>query len=182
MLSQIRLFVTPGTIAHQAPLFMGFPRQEHSIRLPFPTPGHLPDPGIKPTSLVSPALAGRFFTIVPPGKPVFLTPHLYLATPTPHLLKTSCCFRWNFPEVSELALIWAWKGRYISIDKEEEDTSLVVQWLKLCLPVQRAWFWSLVRELRSHMPHGQKKPKTEQNIKHRQYYNKFNKDIKNGPH
>ncbi|ELR60425.1 hypothetical protein M91_18992, partial [Bos mutus] len=48
----------------QAPLSMGFPRQEYWSGLPFPTPGDLPDPGIKPASLVSPALAGGFFTTI----------------------------------------------------------------------------------------------------------------------
>ena len=47
------------TVAHQAPLSMGFPRQEYWSRLPLPSPGDLPDPGIEPTS---PALAGEFFT------------------------------------------------------------------------------------------------------------------------
>ena len=41
---------------------MGFPRQEYWSGLPFPTPGDLPDPGVEPVSLVSPALAGGFFT------------------------------------------------------------------------------------------------------------------------
>ena len=58
-------FATLWTVAHQAPLSMGFPRQEYWIGLPFPSPGDLPDPGIEPTS---PALAGRFFTTEPPGK------------------------------------------------------------------------------------------------------------------
>ena len=44
-------------------------RQEYWSGFPFPPPGDLPDPGIEPTSLVSPALAGRFFTIMPHGKP-----------------------------------------------------------------------------------------------------------------
>ena len=48
---------------------MGFSRQEYWSRLPFPTPGDLPDPGIEPASLVSPALAGRFFTTLLSGKP-----------------------------------------------------------------------------------------------------------------
>ena len=48
---------------------MTFPRQEYWSGLPFPPPGHLPDPGIKPASLVSPALAGGFFTTEPPRKP-----------------------------------------------------------------------------------------------------------------
>ena len=49
----------PWTVALQAPLFMGFPRQEYWNGLPFPSPGDPPDPGIDPAS---PALAGRFFT------------------------------------------------------------------------------------------------------------------------
>ena len=48
---------------------MGFPRQEYWSGLSLPPPGNLPDPGIRPTSLVSPALAGGFFTVEPPGKP-----------------------------------------------------------------------------------------------------------------
>ena len=49
-------------IACQAPLSMGFSRQEHWSGLPCPPPGDLPDPGMEPASLMSPALAGRFFT------------------------------------------------------------------------------------------------------------------------
>ena len=60
MLSPVQLFVTPWTVAHQAPLSMGFSRQEYWSGLPFPPPGDLPDPGIKPASLTSPALAGGF--------------------------------------------------------------------------------------------------------------------------
>ena len=52
----------PWTVAHQAPLSMGFSRQGYWSELPFPSPGDLPDPGIEPASLMSPALAGRFFT------------------------------------------------------------------------------------------------------------------------
>ena len=57
---------TPWTVAHQAPLSMEFSRQEHWSKLPFPPSGDLPDPGIKPTSPVSSALADRFFTTEPP--------------------------------------------------------------------------------------------------------------------
>ena len=49
-LSRVRLFVTPWTVAHQAPLPMGFSRQEYWSGLPFPSPGDLPDPGIEPRS------------------------------------------------------------------------------------------------------------------------------------
>ena len=59
-------FVIPQTVARQAPLSMGFPRQEYWSGLPFPSPVDLPDPGNK---LVSSALAGGFFTTEPPGKP-----------------------------------------------------------------------------------------------------------------
>ena len=57
--------VTPWTVACQAPLSMGFSRQESWSGLPFPPPVDLPNPGPKPRS---PALAGRFFTTEPPGK------------------------------------------------------------------------------------------------------------------
>ena len=59
--SHVQFFVTLWTVAHQAPLSMGFSRHEHWTRLPCPLPGDLPDPGIKPTSPGSPALAGGFF-------------------------------------------------------------------------------------------------------------------------
>ena len=60
--SRVRLFTTLWTVAHQAPLSMGFSRQEYWSGLPWPPPGDLPDTGIKPASLVSAAVAGRLFT------------------------------------------------------------------------------------------------------------------------
>ena len=59
LLSRDRLFVPPWTVARQAPVPMGFSRQEYKSALPFPPPGALPDPGIKPAS---PVVAGRFFS------------------------------------------------------------------------------------------------------------------------
>ena len=56
------LFETPWAAACQTPLSVGFSRQEYWSGLPCSPPGGLPDPGIKPTSLMSPALAGVFFT------------------------------------------------------------------------------------------------------------------------
>ena len=61
----VQLCVTPWTVAHQAPLFMGFSRQQYWSKEPCPPPGDLPDPGIKPRYLMSPALADRFFTTSP---------------------------------------------------------------------------------------------------------------------
>ena len=63
-------FVTPWAVAHQAPIYMGLPRQEYRSGLLFPPPGDLPDPGIKPAS---PALAGGYFTTETPGKPFSAT-------------------------------------------------------------------------------------------------------------
>ena len=59
VLSCVPAFATPWTVGCQAPLSVGFPRQEHWSRVPFPLPGDLPDLGIKPTS---PALAAGLFT------------------------------------------------------------------------------------------------------------------------
>ena len=66
-LSCVRLFATPWTVAHQAPLSMGFSRREYWSGLPFPSPGDLPNPGIKPGS---PALQADALSSEPPGKPL----------------------------------------------------------------------------------------------------------------
>ena len=62
-------FATPWTVAHQAPLSLGLNRQEYWSRLPFPSPGDLPDLGVES---VSSALASRFFTTEPSGKPHYV--------------------------------------------------------------------------------------------------------------
>ena len=72
LLSHVRLFATPWTVAHQAPLSMGFSRQEYWSGLPFPSPGDLPDPGIEPGS---PALQADTLTSELPGKPPLLPWH-----------------------------------------------------------------------------------------------------------
>ena len=64
--SCVQLFATPWTVTYQAPLSMGFSRQEYWSGLPFPSPGDLPDPGTEP---VSPALQADALTSEPPGKP-----------------------------------------------------------------------------------------------------------------
>ena len=63
----VRLFATPRTVACQAPLSMGFSRQEYWSGFPFPTPGDLPDPGVEPMSLISLALGS--LPLAPPAKP-----------------------------------------------------------------------------------------------------------------
>ena len=72
MLSHVPLSVTQWTVVHQAPLSMEFSRQEYWSELPFTLSGDLPDPGIKQTSLRSPALESRFFTTESPGKHLLL--------------------------------------------------------------------------------------------------------------
>ena len=64
-LSRVRLSATPRIVVHQAPLSMGFSRQEYWSGLPRPHPGNLPDPGMEPTTPTSPVPAGGFFTTEP---------------------------------------------------------------------------------------------------------------------
>ena len=64
--SRVQLCETLWTVACQAPLSVGFYRQEYWSGLPFPPPGDLPNPGVEPMSLMSPALAGRFLTTLAP--------------------------------------------------------------------------------------------------------------------
>ena len=66
LFSRVRLFVTLWSVAHQAPLSMGFSRQEHWSGLPCPPPGDLPDPGVKP---LFPELQADSLPTEPPGKP-----------------------------------------------------------------------------------------------------------------
>ena len=88
------------TLCKQAALPMKFSQQEYWNELPFPSPVDLPDPGIKPKSLASPALAGLFFTTVPPGKPpaspkLPIDPSLTLACFQPKSVFEACesvCF------------------------------------------------------------------------------------------
>ena len=74
VLNHVRLFVTPWTLAREAPLSLEFSRQEYWKGLPFPPPQDLPDTRIKPRS---PSLAGGFFTTGPPGKPMYVYTHMY---------------------------------------------------------------------------------------------------------
>ena len=75
--SHVRLLVTPWTVACQAPLSMGFSRQEYWSRLPCPPPGDLPDPGIKPRSLTLLHWQTGSLPLVPPRKPQGLSLSLY---------------------------------------------------------------------------------------------------------
>ena len=84
--SNVQRFVTPWTVACQAPLSIGFSSQEYWSGLSGPPPGDLPDPGMEPTPVFSPALAGRFFfffTTESPGKPYKELPTMKCLWPLP---------------------------------------------------------------------------------------------------
>ena len=76
----IRLFAILWTTAYEAPLSMGFSRQEYWSGLPCPPPGDLSDPGTELASLTSPTLAGGFFTYEPPGKDIYIYIHIHTYT------------------------------------------------------------------------------------------------------
>ena len=84
--SCVQFFAILWSVAHQAPLSMGFSRQEYWSGLSFPSPGDLPDPGIKPASLKSPALAGRFFTTMATWECSYY--HMFVMMPIRDLLTT----------------------------------------------------------------------------------------------
>ena len=87
-LSPVQLFESLWTVAHQAPLSIGFSKQKEWSGLPFPLPEDLPNPGIEPVSLGCPALAGRFFTKEPPGKPYVCVCKNSLEWFSPHASKS----------------------------------------------------------------------------------------------
>ena len=115
-LSRVRLFMTPWTVTRQVHLSMEFSRQEYQSELPFTSPGDLPDSGIEPVSLVSPALAGRFFTTEPPGKSNSGLGSIQRCKkghqrwvvpadpPSPEILEPSLGLRTGLPDLAELII------------------------------------------------------------------------------
>ena len=81
LLSRVRLFATLWTVTHQAPLSLGFSRQEYWSGLPCPPPGDLPDPGITLVSPVAPALQAGSLSLSHREAPKGLLPGLYLIIP-----------------------------------------------------------------------------------------------------
>ena len=94
-LRRVWLFVTLWTVAHQAPPSMGFSRQEYWSGLPFPSPGDLPDPGIKPRS---PAMQADALTSEPPGKPLDEFLGFSQSRPTWPMVLTRTSFLMLFPD------------------------------------------------------------------------------------
>ena len=103
--SYVQLFVTPWTVAHHISLSTGFFRQEYWSGLPCCSPGDLPDPGIEPTSLMFPALAGEFFTAKPPGKLWYVVLVLLSCFSRVHLCATS----WTVAHHISLSMGFSWQ-------------------------------------------------------------------------
>ena len=100
--SHVCLFVTPWTVARQAPLSMGFSRQEYWSGFLCPPPGDLPNPGTEPASLTSPALAGRFFTTSATWEVLYipsLLSLLLIPTPLGHYREPGWAYKWSFSKL-----------------------------------------------------------------------------------
>ena len=102
LLSRIRLFATPWTVAYQASPSMGFSRKEYWSELPFPSPGDLPDPGIEPGS---PTFQTDPLTSEPPGKPYKL---LYLLYMKKLSLNINLVFRSNLSDLFILFFVYSY--------------------------------------------------------------------------
>ena len=85
---------TPWTVACQVPLSMQFPRHKYWSRLPCLPPGNFPDRGIKPASLMSPTLSGRFFAISTHGKPIYT--HIHALYVYIYIYICSCIYLFMF--------------------------------------------------------------------------------------
>ena len=102
-LSRVRLFMTPWTVAHQAPPSMGFSRQEYWSGLSFPSPGDLLNPGIKPGS---PALQAESLPSEPPGKPRILIEVSYHISFRIVIKTTSLFNMYHFFKVFIVSMFW----------------------------------------------------------------------------
>ena len=124
------MYVTSWTIAHQAPLSMKFSSQEYWNGLPFPSPGDIPNKGIKPTSLMSPALSGVFFTSSTTWKAP-LCIFFFLS------ISISKIFVFNLFIVSILC------GEGNNNSLQYSRASLVAQLVKNPPAMRETWVWSL---------------------------------------
>ena len=145
---------------------MDLSRPEYWSDQPFPSPGDLPNSGMEPRS---PTLQADSLPVELPGKPKILEWVAY-----PFSSGSSWARYWT--RVSCIAggffTNWATREAHLMTRVALQRAFLVVQWLRPGLPMQGVPVWSLVVELRSHMPHGQKT----------RTYNGSNKYSKNGPH
>ena len=136
VLSCVWLFASPRTVARQAPLSMGFPRQEYCSELPFPSSGDLPDPGIEPTS---PTLASSCFTTEPLEKPseTYRVTIIFKQKIRSHYLKSISLLitvvRWNIwnYDYSEKSKV-VWKDEHGSSWLKKKILLLKYSWFRCC--------------------------------------------------
>ena len=140
-LSCVQLSATLWTASYQAPLSMGFFRQEYWSELPFPSPEDLPDPGIKPTSPVAPALQADSISTEPPGKPSLMTRQMQIKTIMRHYLIPS-----KWPSSKSTKNKW-WIGC-------GEKWTLLHCWWE-CKLVQPLWktLWRFLKKLKLELPY-----------------------------
>ena len=161
-LSHVRLFATPRTVAHQAPLSVGFSRQDYWSGLPVPSPGDLPYPGIEHASLMSPALAGWFFTTSATWEPKQYNIQRLLWCENPWFLlrqNTStanaavvCVLCWIYWEVSENKEVILSPRKFAAPLKTAMDPRLGWRISELLqLPVFATWPQSLYGQGQSHV-------------------------------
>ena len=108
--SHVRFFTTLWSIAHQAPLSMGFSRQEYWSRLPFPFLGDLPNPGVEPKPLYLLHCQAGSLPLVPPGKPCNSFPELAAPPDLPFVYSLFCVLHFFSPAFSALSLLYICLG------------------------------------------------------------------------
>ena len=125
-------FVTPWVVACQAPLSMGFPRQEYWSGLPFPSPGDLPDPVTEPSS---PELAGRSFTTGHQGIPIYIWYHISNDYEDVLII-------WNSVEIKEIFSLECCcysAKKYTTAAKEEKIVNLWIFFTKISENIKIFW-------------------------------------------
>ena len=129
-ISHVWLFATPWTVVLQAPLAMGVSRQEYWSGLPFPFPGDLPDPGIKPSTPTSPALQADSLPLSHQGSPIF---HCMFVVPSINVQLFYCQLAFEFfPHLLPLELSFLRSG-----------TVFLVSLCSQCLATWSAQNWGL---------------------------------------
>ena len=149
--SSVRLFVTPWTVVYQAPPSTRFSRQEYWSGLPFPSPGHLPNPGIKPGS---PALQADALMSEPPGKPLVditslnlhIRMHIARAFKKRVQIHQPLGCKPSSPQASPCEALWATeKGKFpVKANGREENSSMqskefISLWLNKRVLWGRVW-------------------------------------------
>ena len=168
--SCVWMCATPWTATCQAPLTMGFSRQEYWSGVPCPPPGDFPNLGIEPMSPMSPALAGGFFTTSTTWEACHSWDHSLIIWGNRIVTLQTCGiyhFNWIITPQHlvwhHTPLMWCMKDTILTYYAFQKTfnlrTWLVVQWLRILLPMQGTQVWSLVQE--DSTSHGATKPESQ---------------------